>query len=406
MNSVEIKDKKIQLRNRCADIIAKCKAEIREMTEEEAKEFEANKAEIELLNAQLEELKKKLAEYEMPTDEQQVEDEENKEEERNKKNMKKTEFRLLKTIADIANNRSIDKVSEAVINEGKEEMRKAGLSYGGQIQLPVEKRDITVANEGEDVVATDLYSIIEPLRAKSVMVEAGAKFMGNLVGDVQIPVMSAGNVTWENETATAQDAGTAFTSVKLQPKRLTAYIDLSKQFLVQDSKDAEALIRQDLINAIASKLESTILGEGKGSATEPQGLFAEVSGATPTADFKTLCENEAEVENANVNGECVYIMGNKAKAGFRNMPKSSKTNQLVMEAGEIDGTKVFSTSNCGAKNYVYGDFSNLAIGQFGSVDLTVDPYSLAKDGKVRIVINAYFDAKVLRADAFKIGKLA
>lgn len=39
-------------------------------------------------------------------------------------------------------------------------------------------------------------------------------------------------------------------------------------------------------------------------------------------------------------------------------------------------------------------------------DLTVDPFSQATDGKVRIVINAFFDAKVLREGAIAVGTVA
>ena len=68
-----------------------------------------------------------------------------------------------------------------------------------------------------------------------------------------------------------------------------------------------------------------------------------------------------------------------------------------MENGEVDGTKAFNTSMIADKKYIYGDFSNLAIGQWGATDLLIDPYTKAATGQVRIVINAYFDAKVLRS---------
>ena len=42
----------------------------------------------------------------------------------------------------------------------------------------------------------------------------------------------------------------------------------------------------------------------------------------------------------------------------------------------------------------------MVIGQWGGIDLTVDPYTQAAKGKVRLVINAYFDAKPRRAEAF------
>ena len=397
MNSLEIQDKKAQLKKRANEICEQCKVEIRDFNEAEQTEIDNIKSQIEELNDELRKL------------DVTVSSEDKKEEITNinsKKKMNK-EFRLIKAINDIANNRNLDAASTAVVNAGAEEMRKAGLSFGGQIQLPVEKRDVvTVENEGEDVVVTDFTNILEPLRAKNVLVAAGARYLTGLVGDVQVPIMGASNVTWEGEIAPAQDGAPVFDHLKLQPKRLTAYVDVSKQFLVQDSLDAEALIRQDIVNAINSKLEATILGSSAGTATQPQGIFYSESALTEISDFAGVCDLEADIEDANVMGECKYVMSNKAKAAFRNMAKSTKSTQLVMENGAIDGTPVLNTSHVEGKNVAYGDFSNLAIGQWGAIDLTVDPFSQATNGKVRLVINAFFDAKVLRPEAIKIATVA
>ena len=318
------------------------------------------------------------------------------------------EFRLLKAISDIANNRQLDDVALAVSEAGKEEMRKSGLSFGGQIQLPIEERAaITVAAEGEDTVATNLYNVMEPLRAKNVLVQAGAKFITNLTGDVQIPLMTAQNCGWESEIGEAKDGAGTFSSVKLSPRRLAAYIDISKQFLIQQSSGCEQLIRQDLINALNAKLEATILGAEEGDLTKPEGIFHKIDPTAHTvSSFADLVNAESDIEDANVVGEMKYIMSNKAKAAFRSMAKSAKTTQLVMEGGQIDGTPVLNTSHVAGKNFVYGDFSNLAIGQFGAVDLLVDPYTKASSGQIRIIINAYFDAKVLRPEAFVTGTVA
>ena len=335
-------------------------------------------------------------------DEPYDKDDDYKENISNRNKMKK-QFSLLKAINDIANNRSLDAVSQAVINAGADEMRSAGQSFSGQIQLPVESRAaVTITNEHDDVVEVEFADLLTPLRAKNVLVAAGAKYMSGLIGDVQVPIMGAGNVTWEGEVASAKEAGYTFTSKKLQPKRLTAYVDISKQFLVQDSIGAEQAIRADIVAAINSKLESTILGSAQGSTTTPAGIFY---GQTPKkiTTFKDICDLEASIEDANVIGECKYVMSNKAKAALRNMAKSSKSTQLVMENGEVDGTPVLNTSNVEAQNIAYGDWNNLAIGQWGSIDLIVDPYTLAKDGQVRIVINAFFDAVTLRPEAFAFG---
>lgn len=336
------------------------------------------------------------------------EDKENKRQLNIKSNKMNKEFRLLKAIADIANNRQLDDVALAVSDAGKEEMRANGLSYGGQIQIPIESRAaISVAAEGEDVVATNIYNVMEPLRAKNVLVQAGAKFITNLTGDVQIPLMTATNCGWESEMGEAKDGAGTFSSVKLSPRRITCFIDLSKQFLVQQSAGCEELIRQDIINAINSKLEATILGEDEGDLTKPAGIFSVIKPSAHTvANFADLCNAESDVEDANVVGELKYVMSNKAKAALRSMQKSAKTTQLVMENGQIDGTQVLNTSHVSGKKFAYGDWSNLAIGQFGAIDLTVDSYSQATKGVVRLVINAFFDAKVLRPEAFVTGTIA
>lgn len=418
---------KLELKERAYNLIENAKKEVRELTEDEVKQIEDIKEEIKELDEDEKEIKEKSDEESNEAEDtdvdkgneskpqdaevEETEDEETEDEKRtitnNNSNIRKMnkEFRLIKAIRDVANNRSMDDVTKAVANAGAEEMRKSGLSFGGQIQLPLETRTITVANEHDDVVETEFTNILEPLRAKNVLVEAGAKYLTNLVGDVQVPIMSATNVGWAGEVSDAASGDPSFSHVTLQPKRLTAYIDLSKQFIAQDSLAAEALIREDLVKAINSKLEATILGSASGDTTQPQGMFNAIS-ATSVASFADVCDKEADVEDANVNGDCVYVMSNKAKAAFRNMAKSTKSTQLVMENGEIDGTKAINTSHVEGKKYIYGDFSNLAIGQWGAVDLTVDPYTLARSGQIRLVVNAYFDAKILRPSAFTAGTIA
>lgn len=411
---------KDELKLRAFEIIDLAKKELRDLTEDEQAEIDLIKEDIGNLQEEVDEPKEEIetkAEEEPVKEEEPKEEEvdepEEKIEEKNKDNNQSNqirkmnkEFRLIKAIRDVANNRSLDEVSKAVVTAGAEEMRKSGLSFGGQIQLPLETRTITVTNEHDDVIETEFTDILAPLRAKNVLVEAGAKYLSGLVGDVQVPIMGKTNVGWAGEVADAASGDPAFSHVTMTPKRLTAYIDLSKQFIAQDSLAAEALIREDLVKAINNKLEETILGAGSGSTTEPEGMLHAIS-ATSVSGFSDVVDLEADLEDANVYGDKIYLMGNKAKAALRVMPKSTKSTQLVMENGEVDGTKAISTSMIAGKKYIYGDFSNLAIGQWANaIDITVDPYTLARSGQVRLVVNAYFDAKILRPEAFVVGDLA
>ena len=183
--------------------------------------------------------------------------------------------------------------------------------------------------------------------------------------------------------------------------------------IAQDSVDVENTIRTDLINAINTKLESTILGLGDGKeggavVIAPVGMLNTLN-PTEVSDFAGICDVEADVEDANVLGECKYVMSNKTKAALRAMKKDSEGNGLVYADGAVDGTPSFNTSNIpsaeGAKYYIYGDWSNLAIGSWGGIDLTVDPYTKAAAGQIRIVVNCFFDAKMLRESAFAAGSI-
>lgn len=406
VNSLQLKDEKAQLKKRAQDIIDKVKMELRDLTEDEEKEIEDIKRQIKEKDEELKALQERLDGLTVEEEETQ-EDTENKRKSINR-NMNKKKFSLLRSIRSIVNNQPLDAVDLAVIKAGQEEARKAGINVQGQIQVPTneERAIVTVADEGEDLVETEVWDIMTPLRARNVLVNAGARFLSGLVGNVQVPIMDKTNVTWEGEIDPAKDGAPTFSHKTLTPKRLTAYVAISKLMLAQTSGSVEQAIRNDLIAAINSKLEETILGTEAGSATKPAGIFSEVA-PTSVTDFAGICDKEADVEDANVLGECKYILSNKAKAALRVMPKSSKSTQLVYESGEVDGTQSFNTSNVSGKKYIYGDFSNLAIGVWDSgVDITVDPFTLAGENQIRLVVNFFVDAKLLRPEAFTTGTLA
>lgn len=280
------------------------------------------------------------------------------------------------------------------------ELRNA-METGKSVNLnEIAKRAYTVTDEGVDVVETDIYDILEPLRAKNVLVAAGAKFITNLQGNVQVPVMSATQVGWKGETAAADDGSGAFTSVTLSPKRLTGKFPVSLELLAQDTLGVENMIRQDIVNAINEKLEATILGAGAGDLNTPAGLFHGYADTNVIADFGDIADLEAKVEEKNVYGNCKYIVSPKAKAKLRSTIKGTAGVGMIMENGAIDGTEALATSNVPTGKMLYGDFSNLVIGQWDSVILDVvrDTESLA-NGCVTIVVNAYFDAKVAREGA-------
>ena len=232
-----------------------------------------------------------------------------------------------------------------------------------------------------------------------VLAKAGAHYITGLVGDVSVPKYSGSTVGWKGEIDEAADGAGTFSEVTFSPKRLTAYIDVSKQFLIQDSVGAEELLRNDLVKAISTKLEETILGSAAGDATKPAGIFngAESYNFTTDAYGKTV-DMESTLDGFDGLAEKVYIVSPSVKAKLRKQPKDTGSGQLTYMNGEINGITTLCSSK--AQGIVLGDFSNYYICQWGAVDLVVDPYTQASKGCVRLVVNAYFDAGAVRDEAF------
>lgn len=182
-NTLELLDKKEQLKKRAQEIIGSAEKETRKLTDVETTEFDAITVELAGIYDEI----------------KTIEDE-------NKRNLKtitkqtkpmKENFSLLKAINDLANNRPLDERAQEVINNGISEFRKSGQNYSGQIILPLEARaDIqaTVATAGQETIAENKLGILEPLRSNLVLVQAGASYLTGLTGNVSIPAYSGSNV--------------------------------------------------------------------------------------------------------------------------------------------------------------------------------------------------------------------
>lgn len=380
MKILEIKEQRLALKDELTAMISAGQAEKRELNDEETARMTEIKKEIADLDEQVRAIElenKKLSQ---------------KEERKNNNNTETvhTEMKLINLINDVVNNRNFSEDAQAHIEAAKGEMRKSGLSTKGQIVLRA--INATTATEGQENVPEQKTAIELAVRNKLVAAKAGATFLGGLVGDISIPKYSGSNVAWAGETATAANGQGEFSEIVLTPKRLTATLDISKQFLLQDSNDAEAMLIRDLADAIAEKLEGTIFGDGAGSLTQPAGLFNGVAADTSldAIAYADVLDMERAIEEKNAT-DYVFITSPAVKYALKGVQKGNGL-QTVLDGAEIDGVRYEATNNVVKNGIILMDPKGLVIAQWGGVDILVDPYTKAGDGCVRLVVNAYFDA--------------
>lgn len=340
------------------------------------------------------------------------EEPEDKEKEKDKqKNRHMENFSIVKSIRSVVDNRPMDEVNQNVLNAGRKEMRDAGISFGGQIQLPLEYREepspspspsVTVNQAGVDtygkeLIQTDKFSLMEPLTNKLVFTELGATYL-NVTNNVSVPKMSALNAGWVGEIEDAAKTSSTFETVDYTPKRISAYIDISKTLLYQDGTGVENMIRNQIVEALAQVLESTVLGTEAETNKKPAGIFN--AAASKDLTFGGLIAMEKALEEANVNGEFKYLVNPAIKATLRQTAvggSKSDFRMLLDSDNEINGIPVVCTNN--AKGIAIADWSNLWITTFGGVDIVVDTVSQAVKNCIRIVVSMNVDAKFVRDEA-------
>ena len=95
----------------------------------------------------------------------------------------------------------------------------------------------TVANAA-GMIPTEVGDWGETLQQRTVLGDL-ATWMYGLSGDMKLPTLSGTTAGWNAEGAAATDAATAIGSGTLQPKRLDAYMDISKMLLAQTNGSVE-----------------------------------------------------------------------------------------------------------------------------------------------------------------------
>ena len=381
LNSVQIKQEINELVTRSKEIVDLCKSEVREMTEDEEKEFNDLKEQINNKKEELKALEDKLKEYEreLPAEEKEDEEKEDDTEKNNRSiKMNKLQYRF----------------NEAVKNR----------EYNREIEMEARNIQVTGENGTHDaVIQTDFTDILEPLYANSIISKLGIQTRTGCVNDIHVPRMTKGTVGFLGEIEAAQATSNAFDYVTLRPKRIGAYVDVSEQQLIQDSLGVFNAVQANLIKKLNEYIQDKLFDDQAATDLRPAGLFYNVKPESVT-DYSKLCEFEAGVEEDNVYGNMKYAMSPKAKATFRSMLKGTNNTGMVYDRGEMDGIPTEVTSSVPAKKFVYGNWDNLLFATWANPILKIsDSATGLITGEVRVYLGAYIDWAVLRPEAFAFG---
>jgi HK97 family phage major capsid protein len=273
------------------------------------------------------------------------------------------------------------------------------------------KRDLTAgtAGAGGFLVATQNVGFIEILRNRSVAFRMGVRQLSGLQGNVTIPRQSAAATAfWLATEATAiTESQQTFVQVALSPKTAGAYTEISRQLLLQASPGAEGIVTDDLAQVIALAADLAVL-EGSGAGGQPTGLsltagIGSVAGAALA--FAGILEFQTDVAGSNVMpARGGYITTPAVAALMMQRVKFTNTASPLWEGNVWDGSMcgypAMSSNQPTAATMVYGDWQEIVVGEWGVLEVSVNPYANFAAGIIGVRAMYSLDVGVRRPFAF------
>jgi HK97 family phage major capsid protein len=305
--------------------------------------------------------------------------------------------------------------------------------------------DSGTATKGAELKFTVPGEFLALLRNYMAVMDAGATMLGGLQGPVAFPAQTAAaTATWmgENPGADVSDSNALLSQIGLNPRALQASTSYSRQLLAQSVIDVDGMVRADLAAIMGLALDLAAIA-GTGASNQPTGVLNTAgigsvalgaNGATPT--YSNLVDLETQVAAANADQwDLSYLVHPTSRGTFKKatvlgntiglpawqpatdsmLPSDQVQGRGARVPGELNGYKAFASAQvpnnltkgtsagiCLA--VLFGAFSQLVIGDWGMMEVIVDPYRLKKQGMIELTSFGMFGIAVKYAAAFSASK--
>lgn len=291
---------------------------------------------------------------------------------------------------------------------------------------------------GGDIVAEVLLgsSFIELLVNAMQVKKLGAITLDGLVSDIDLPKQTGkSTATWVAENVDQTPTGQTFGQVKMSPRTVTCGTSYSRKLLLQSAISIEQFVRMDLARTIGLAVDYACI-KGDPDNGEPQGIIGygngvgdvamgEPDGAVPT--YAKLVEFESNLASANaLVGNNLGYLTNSAVAGkLKLTPKIAAStfpifcwegNPNLTSTGEgivngyraVISNQVPSNLSKGGSSgilsaMIFGAWDQLIIGQWGNLDILIDPFTLANQGGVIVRLFQDVDIALRHGACFSVS---
>ena len=258
-----------------------------------------------------------------------------------------------------------------------------------RVRIPLQAlatRDLTTTTDtqGGYLAGSTILPTISPLRPYSVTLQAGATMLTGLRNAVVAPRINAdAQAYWLGTEATSvTESNLTIGQYALEPKPVSAYVECSRQLLLQGAYTAET-INISLLRAVAIALDRACL-VGSGTGGEPAGLSVTAgvgtASGTSLAWSGILSARASAVQAVGSDQNISWIGGSTAQRILAGRERAAGSDFIWgFGAAALDGTiaghRAFATAACPVDALFLGDWSQLLVAVFGdSVVVEMNPF--------------------------------
>jgi HK97 family phage major capsid protein len=319
---------------------------------------------------------------------------------------------LFKAINEVRNGGSLTGIEAEMHQEAEGEARK-GLQGIGIPTMMKEERAIDQANSA--IAPTAIGAYVDSLQASALYDRIGVNNLGTVAADSVLPIAGGSTVAWAGEVAAAADGGADFGKVTLTPKRVTGYANLSNVILAQNGTAAEASVMRDMGRNMGTQIDAAMFASAN-VASAPTAIvqtagtltFTEsAAGGAAGAASDMLEAIQTIADDHGLDGNLAFVNQWALYSNIKSASQVASVSPLYQDDRLAGYPGYFSNAPATAggppitsADGLFGDFSRVFFATFGPSSITVDPFSRAVNGEVRLIMNNYMDWGVASGASF------
>lgn len=268
-----------------------------------------------------------------------------------------------------------------------------------------------------------IQDFIEPLNKGLILNKLNLTMKAGLSANVKYPIMPTFEANFVNEKETVTDTIIKDGSLMPTPRRLAFSAPMTDLENLQTDGAVYRWVVENIALAVSRSMNRWLLqatpiitgvhGAMSYDASKNAIQKIEFAGEVPTYAELIRMRGMVQKEGAYNDGSYAYTMSGAMAAELESRPRFENGDTPILSDDKIGGCPVLmseyieatgaNTFNEKPQHVGFGRWSDVIVGQFGSMKLTIDPYSESKSGVVNIVLDSYWSVDLIRKSSFVIG---